>query len=537
MENVIHCRDVGYDCDGVIRANTEEEALNMAAEHAQKVHGLQEVTPEVVAKVKSVMRPVCRKNRSLAEFKITYNDMCYFHTILLILCVFASHAAFSQSQISDTVAEEKTVISWIQQNAIAIQYVEAGHDFTDLQGLKEVLKDVKVVGLGEATHGTREFFQVKHRLLEFLVREMNFNAFALEASYAACQPINDYILYDKGYVATVLTGQGYVVWDTDEMTKMIDWLREYNQSVPEEKKVKFYGLDLTKNEIGRKEVLRYLHKVAPEKVAPTDSLFRVLATEEAKWPMQFDAETEKTLLHMLPHLQDVIDFLTENKDKFVSSSSLTEFDQALRYTRVMKQWFMAHTPAMLPPFVDKSIIRSISMAENLMYLVDREGLEAKFVVWEHNSHLARDTWNGSNLLGYQLRRKYGDGYYAFSIEFNQGSFQTRLLLPDNILGDLKEVTVPPAPEGSLPWYLSRTNVGNLILNLRAPVDNPVVEQWLHSPHKVYLTGWVNSGESQDNYIKELEVKRYYDGILFIDRTTATRPTANALKTATRREGL
>ncbi len=56
MEKVIHCRDVGYDCDGVIRASTEAEALQMAAEHAQKVHGLQEVTPEVVAKVRSVMR-------------------------------------------------------------------------------------------------------------------------------------------------------------------------------------------------------------------------------------------------------------------------------------------------------------------------------------------------------------------------------------------------------------------------------------------------------------------------------------------------
>ncbi len=56
MEKVIHCRDVGYDCDGVIRAKTEEEALQMAAEHAKSVHGLEEVTPEVVEKIKSVMR-------------------------------------------------------------------------------------------------------------------------------------------------------------------------------------------------------------------------------------------------------------------------------------------------------------------------------------------------------------------------------------------------------------------------------------------------------------------------------------------------
>jgi len=56
MAKVIHRRDVGYDCDGVIRAETEEEALRQAAEHAKSVHGLKEVSPEVVQKVKSVMR-------------------------------------------------------------------------------------------------------------------------------------------------------------------------------------------------------------------------------------------------------------------------------------------------------------------------------------------------------------------------------------------------------------------------------------------------------------------------------------------------
>lgn len=56
MTKVIHCRDVGFDCDGVIRAETEEEALQQAAAHAKTAHGLKEVTPEVVAKVRSVMR-------------------------------------------------------------------------------------------------------------------------------------------------------------------------------------------------------------------------------------------------------------------------------------------------------------------------------------------------------------------------------------------------------------------------------------------------------------------------------------------------
>lgn len=55
MEKVIRCRDVGYDCDGVIRARNEEEAMRMAAEHARSVHGLQQVSPEVESKIRSVM--------------------------------------------------------------------------------------------------------------------------------------------------------------------------------------------------------------------------------------------------------------------------------------------------------------------------------------------------------------------------------------------------------------------------------------------------------------------------------------------------
>jgi len=56
MAKVVHCRDIGFDCDGVIRAKTEEEALKMVAEHAKTAHGLEEVTPEIAEQVKAVMR-------------------------------------------------------------------------------------------------------------------------------------------------------------------------------------------------------------------------------------------------------------------------------------------------------------------------------------------------------------------------------------------------------------------------------------------------------------------------------------------------
>ena len=56
MTLVVHCRDVGFDCDGVVKAETEDELLQKVAEHATSVHNLEEINDEVVAKVKSVIR-------------------------------------------------------------------------------------------------------------------------------------------------------------------------------------------------------------------------------------------------------------------------------------------------------------------------------------------------------------------------------------------------------------------------------------------------------------------------------------------------
>ena len=69
------------------------------------------------------------------------------------------------------------LLSWLRQHAIPLKTVEAGCGFDDLQPLKPVIGSARIVALGEATHGTREFFQLKHRLLEFLVTEMDFTTF------------------------------------------------------------------------------------------------------------------------------------------------------------------------------------------------------------------------------------------------------------------------------------------------------------------------------------------------------------------------
>src|ERR1700758_2331296 len=105
-------------------------------------------------------------------------------------------------------AQDSAVVAWIRETAIPLRTVNAGSGFADLARLKPVLMNARMVGLGESTHGTSEFQRVKHRLLEFLVKEMGYTGFALEASYSDAQPMNAYVLHGKGNRADALTKLG-----------------------------------------------------------------------------------------------------------------------------------------------------------------------------------------------------------------------------------------------------------------------------------------------------------------------------------------
>ena len=100
--------------------------------------------------------------------------------------------------LSAQTRQEAAVAEWVRSTAIRLRTVEAGHGFADLQPLKRVVGNARIVSLGEATHGTREFFQLKHRLLEFLATEMGFTIFSIEANLPEAYRLNDYVLTRSG---------------------------------------------------------------------------------------------------------------------------------------------------------------------------------------------------------------------------------------------------------------------------------------------------------------------------------------------------
>ena len=462
--------------------------------------------------------------------------------LLLIVFVFLKLNSTAQEKLanSDRISPEdtKAIIDWLSENAIPLENVEAGHGFADLQPLKGVLKDVRIVGLGEATHGTREFFQFKHRMLEFLVEEMDYSIFAIEASYPACFNINDYVLYGKGDREEALASQKFWTWDTNEVTDLIEWMRQYNKASPESKKVKFLGIDLQHVEQAVDVVKSYLKKVSPEFLETADKTLKIIDIERqkyAKFSPEEKRENKKSLFELMG-------YLAFNKMRFIRASSREEYEKVMQHARVFFQYFdMLGSPGFNPyessPIeisIEDAIHSSIGkrdyyMAENIESMIHSEKPGTRIVLWAHNTHIAIQKhtytgWKNFPPMGYYLRKVFGDGYYSLGFVFNHGSFQAKIVdEEDDRYRDIEECTLKKAPKGSIEWYLSQVGIPNFIIDLRSAPKKGKVAKWLNSEHLMCNIGGGFSYKWTYQYLVPTVLTEHFDGILYIDKTTRARP--------------
>jgi len=420
-------------------------------------------------------------------------------------------------------AEVEAVTQWLKRNAIQLNGVQAAAGMDDLRPLKKVFKDVRVVGLGEATHGTREFFQFKHRMLEFLVKEMGFTVFAIEASYAACNNINDFVLHGRGNRAEALASQKFWTWDTNEVSDMIDWMREYNRTAPEGKKVKFLGYDVQHFGQGIDLVTSFVKKVAPEYAEKAEAALKPLRLDAQQYS-QRSAE-EKALSQA--QLLELIGYLSFNETRFARATSPAEFEYVLQHARNILQFHESYVNAAKDPKYPFN--RDYYMAENIEYLLRSEPPGARMVVWAHNAHISLGNLGSTPAMGAHLRRAFGDAYYALGFSFNEGSFQSRDMGPSG-RGVLTEFTVGPAPQGSADWYLARPGVANYVIDFRsAPREGPVAG-WLATPHLMRSIGSGFSREAPDErFMSPVTLKGDYDGVVFIGKTTRARPNPTGMR--------
>lgn len=169
-----------------------------------------------------------------------------------LLIVMLAVACFAGERVS---ADEPGAVAWVKQHAIPIKTVQPESGFEDLQPLKALIGDARIVSLGESTHGSREIFQMKHRLVEFLASEMGFTHFSIEANMPEAYRINDYVRGGAGDPSALIGGMYFWTWNTAEVLDMVQWMRRFNAGQP---RIQFTGFDMQTPNVAAAIALAFL---------------------------------------------------------------------------------------------------------------------------------------------------------------------------------------------------------------------------------------------------------------------------------------
>ena len=405
------------------------------------------------------------------------------------------------------------VKTWIKANAIPLVSPEAGHGFKDMAHLKTVIGNAHVVSLGEATHGTREFFQMKHRMLEYLVEQMDFTVFAIEANMPEARAVNEFVLTGKGDPEKALAGLYFWTWNTEEVLGMIRWMRQYNENPKHIKKVKFYGFDMQTPTVAYQSVRTYLGSVDPEAKAWLEGNLADLG-QDSTARSKATIETKQALLAATKELLIRFD---ARRDDYIKAMGSEEFEWAKQDARVLGQYV-----ELILESNGGYEVRDRCMAENTQWILNHE-YGAKAVLWAHNGHVSASPAGaiaGFPSMGLHLRKTLGRDMVIFGFVFRNGGFQAVDSGPEK--KGLISFNVAPHPKATLAEALFTAGSSLLVLDLRRLPNKGPVKAWFSSPQGAYDLGAMFSLQGQDGYMVNRTVTEEFDALIFLEKTSTAR---------------
>ena len=202
----------------------------------------------------------------------------WFH-VMAISCLWSGLGASSVLAEIAPQVPDPAAVQWVRENAHVLKSVEAGHSFEDLEFLREMVGEARIVSLGECTHGSREVFQMKHRLLEYLATEMGFTIFSIEANAPEAYRLNEYVLGGEGDAAELIGGMYFWTWNTEEVLAMVEWMRAFNASG--RGPLQFTGFDMQAPGVAAANVVAFLQEVDPDRAQEVQSLYDSLKQVQA----------------------------------------------------------------------------------------------------------------------------------------------------------------------------------------------------------------------------------------------------------------
>lgn len=401
----------------------------------------------------------------------------------------------------------------------------------DLDPLLAAIGEAQVVLLGEASHGTHEYYTWRTALSKRLIQEKGFHFIAVEGDWPACFAVNAAVKSGKplpgGSAAQLLrTFDRWPtwMWSNWEIASLVEWLHQLNRHRLPSDQIGFYGLDVYSLWESLQEVLHYVEKQGDGAVATARKAFRCFEPysddpqEYARAVAFVSKDCEDEVTRLLADLRSqmcqaaITDGLHSRETRFAAEQNGLVAVNGERYYRAMLQGGAASWN-----------VRDHHMMETLQRLLDLHGPGSKAIVWEHNTHIGDARYTDMRREGEvnvgQLAREHLGRDNVFAVGF--GSYQGSVIAGRRWDDPYRTMTVPEARPGTWEHRLHTELNGENSLLLSAELRG---QPGLDKPigHRAIGVVYRPEFEQFGNYVPSVIPERY-DAFLYFDQTQALHP--------------
>ncbi len=394
----------------------------------------------------------------------------------------------------------------------------------DLDPLLERIGDARYVLLGEASHGTSEFYRWRMRISQRLMEEKDFSFICVEGDWPDCYRVNRYIKsYPDSGDSALDVLQAFERWPTWmwanwEVVALAEWMRRFNEQRQTERKVGFFGLDVYSLWESLDAITQYLKENEPEAVEMARKAYNCFEPfsedpQEYARAVAFVPETcQDEVVELLQNIRNRMpEFKHDHESKFSLEQNALVVQDAERYYR-----------AMIAGGANSWNVRDYHMAETLDRLMEHHGDDAKAIVWAHNTHVgdARATDMsevGMVNIGELARRRHRpDGVVLVGF----GSYEGSVIAGQEWDAPMEAMDVPQGRQGSWERVFHEAKPKNQLLIMNDVADN---ERFLDlRGHRAIGVVYDPEFEAYGNYVPTV-LPRRYDAFLFFDQAEALHP--------------
>ncbi|TCP57259.1 erythromycin esterase [Tamaricihabitans halophyticus] len=356
---------------------------------------------------------------------------------------------------------EDRLADWIRANGHSIAALELAAPLDDLAPLAELIGSARVVGLGESAHHVREFYQLRHRILRFLVERCGFTVLAMEAPFTESGLLDDWLDGGSGDVAALASAAvpAFSLGEVPELHEALRWLREHNKR-PDSTRIRYLGADLP-GSVG--SPLPALTAIQPVLAVIDPEALPILARATEIVSRFHDPAPMKVLFGYSTIDQAERDALTAALAELVArlhrlrnrEYAKGRADEHMLATYQLRgAWLIdqLHREMAVTGIETASTFRDIYIAESIRRLLDRDP-STRIVLTAHNWHLmkAPEPFEADELYpaGYHLAAELGADYRAIGLTARQGRTG---IVADDITGEtgfpFKEAPLPPPESGA-----------------------------------------------------------------------------------------